>query len=142
MFIMNHVYKYSPVLRVLSLFIGMLSGGILLGSVVAEIEAADVPDLILHGIGVIVGLLILWFTVEFGTRRLTPTPEGLKTRLFNEKTIVWSDIREVRDGLFDTMIIVPLRGAWIVVWPFVEDFNQLGDAMAENNPPQDTPQGI
>jgi hypothetical protein len=126
---MGRTYQYSPSLRVLGLFGAMLAGGILLGSVLAEIEAADVPDLILHGLGVIVGALILWQGVEFGTRRITPTPDGLSTRLLRQRSIGWDGVRGVRDGPFGMLIIRLKRGLPIVVWPFIEDFSALADTL-------------
>ncbi len=126
---MGRTYQYSPALRVLGLFGSMLAGGILLGSVLAEIEAADVPDLILHGLGVIVGALILWLGVEFGTRRITPTPDGLSTRLLRQRSIAWDGVRSVREGPFGMLIIRLRHGLPIVVWPFIEDFYALADAL-------------
>ena len=84
---MNHTYRYPPVLRAPALFVSLLAGGILLGSVIAEIEAADVPDAILHGAGMVAGIAMLWLGLEFGMRRITPTREGISTRLLRERTI-------------------------------------------------------
>ena len=100
---MNHTFGYPATLRVLGLFGSMLAGGILLGSVLAEIEPASVPDLILHGIGVIVGVAILWLGLEFGTRQITLTPNGILTRLVRERTIAWNEVRDSRDGPFGTV---------------------------------------
>lgn len=126
---MNRTYRYPATLRGLGLFGSMLAGGILLGSLLAEIEAADVPDLILHGIGVIVGAIILWLGIEFGTRRITLTPIGVSARLLRERTIVWADVRDVRDGPFGALIVLPKRGLPIIIWPFLDDFDALIDAI-------------
>jgi len=126
---MNRTYRYPAALRGLGLFGSMLAGGILLGSVLAEIEAADVPDLILHGIGVIVGAVILWLGIEFGTRRITLTQDGISTRLLRERAIVWSEVRDARSGLFGTLIVLPKRGLPIIIWPFLDDFDALIDAI-------------
>ena len=126
---MNRTYRYPATLRGLGLFGSMLAGGILLGSVLAEIEAADMLDLILHGIGVIVGAVILWLGIEFGTRRITLTPIGISARLLRERTIAWADVRDVRDGPFGTLIVLPKHGLPIVIWPFLEEFNALLDAI-------------
>jgi hypothetical protein len=125
---MSRTYRYPPALRTLGLFGSMLAGGILLGSVLAEIEAADVPDLFLHGLGVIVGMAILWLGLEFGMRRITLAPDSISARLLRERVIAWNDVREVRSGLFGTLVISLRRGAPIVVWPFIEDFSALLDA--------------
>jgi len=126
---MNHTYRYPPVLRAPALFVSLLAGGILLGSVIAEIEAADVPDAILHGAGMVAGIAMLWLGLEFGMRRITPTREGISTRLLRERTIPWRVVRQVRDGPFGVLIISPKRGLPIVIWPYLEDFHALNDAI-------------
>ncbi len=126
---MRRVYRYPAALRVLALFGSMLAGGILIGSALAEIEAADAPDAILHGIGVVAGVVIVWLGLEFGTRRITLTPAGISTRLLRERTIAWSDVRDVRHGPFGTLIVAWRGGLPIVVWPFLEDFGALVDAI-------------
>ncbi len=131
---MNRTYRYPPALRVPGLFGSMLAGGILLGSVLAEIEAADVPDLILHGLGILVAAIILWLGLEFGMRRVALTEDGLSVRLLRERTIAWAEVREVRDSLFGAALIVPKRGLPIVVWPFLEEFGALIDALARHAP--------
>lgn len=103
----------------------MLAGGILIGSVLAEIESADAPDLILHGIGVIAGAVLLWLGLELGRRQIRLTPDGISTRLLGERTIAWSAVREVRQGPFGTRMVVSRRGAPIVLWPFMEGFAAL-----------------
>jgi hypothetical protein len=128
MFGVNRTYHYSPLLRVLSLFGALLAGGILLGSLVAEIEAADLPDLIVHALGLIVSAFMLWLALEFGMRRFTPREDGLHTRLLGEKMIMWNDVSEWREGPLHTRIIIPQR---IVVWPFLEDFDSLDDVIQD-----------
>ncbi|HET7091547.1 MAG TPA: hypothetical protein VFL17_23190 [Anaerolineae bacterium] len=126
---MNHTYRYPPVLRAPALFVSLLAGGILLGSVIAEIEAADVPDAILHGAGMVAGIAMLWLGLEFGMRRITPTREDISTRLLRERTIPWREVRDVRDGPFGVLIIQPKRGLPIVIWPYLEDFSALLEAV-------------
>lgn len=127
---MNRTYRYPPVLRAPALFVSLLAGGILLGSVIAEIEAADVPDAILHGAGMVAGIAMLWLGLEFGMRRITPTREGISTRLLRERTIPWREVRDVRDGPFGVLIIQQKRGLPIVIWPYLEDFSALLEAVA------------
>jgi hypothetical protein len=126
---MKRVYRYPATLRVLALFGSMLAGGILLGSALAEIEAADVADAVLHGIGVIAGMVILWLGLEFGTRRIALTADGIATRLVRERRIAWSNVRAARHGPFGTLIVTWRGGLPVVVWPFLEDFGALVDAI-------------
>ena len=129
---MNRAYSYPPALRVLGLLGSMFAGAILLGSVLAEIEAADVPDLIVHGLGAIAGAVVLWLGLEFGMRRVILAPDGLTTRLLRERSMGWGDVRGARDGLFGTLIIRPKHGLPIVIWPFMVDLNALHDALTRS----------
>jgi hypothetical protein len=133
----NRVYRYPPALRALGLFGSMLAGGVLLGSVLAEIEAADAPDLILHGIGAIIGAAILWLGLEFGARRIALTEAGISTRLLRERSFPWSEVRETRAGPFGVQLIFPRRGGPIVIWPYLEDFGELLEALAKHIRPRE-----
>jgi hypothetical protein len=129
---MNRTYRYPPALRVLGLFGSMLAGGILLGSLLAEIEAADPVDFALHVLGAMVSVIIIWLGVEFGTRRITPMQEGISTRLLRERRIRWGDARIVPNGLFGALTIAPKRGAPILVWPYLQDFDVLIEILSES----------
>ena len=124
------VYRYPPALRVVGLFGSMLAGAIVLGATLAEIEAADPLDLVLHVIGGLVGAAIAWLGLELGLRRIALTPEGIATRL-----VRWEEVRDVRDvraGPLGTLLIVSKRRSLIVVWPFLEEFGELRDALLES----------
>jgi hypothetical protein len=127
---MNRTYRYPATLRVPALFASLLAGGILIGSLLAEIEAADALDFVLHMLALIVSGAIVWLGVELGMRRITLTGDGLTTHALSERKIAWSDVREVREGLFGTLIVVFRRGGPIVVWPFLEDFGLLLEALS------------
>jgi hypothetical protein len=135
---MNRTYRYPPALRAPGLFGSMLAGGILLGSLLAEIEAADAPDLILHGLGILVATMILWLGLEFGMRRITLTEGGLSVRLLRERPIAWKDVRDVRESVFGALIIAPKRGWPIIVWPFLEEFGLLVDSLARIAPSRES----
>ena len=126
------VYRYPPALRVVGLFGSMLAGAILLGAVLAEIEAADPLDLVLHVIGGLVGAAIAWLGLELGLRRIALTPEGIATRLARERVLRWEEVRDVRDGPFGALLIVSKRHSLIVIWPFLEEFGELRDALVES----------
>ena len=123
------VYRYPPALRVVGLFGSMLAGAILLGATLAEIEAADPLDLALHAIGGLVGAAIAWLGLELGLRRIALTPEGIATRLARERVLSWEDVRDARDGPFGALLIVSKRHSLIVIWPFLEEFGELRDAL-------------
>ncbi|HEY4688925.1 MAG TPA: hypothetical protein VIK33_06415 [Anaerolineae bacterium] len=126
---MNRAYRYPATLRVLGLFGSLLAGSILLGSVLAEVEAADPIDFVLHLLGAVVSAAILWLGLEFGARRITLTAEGIRARLIGERLIAWGDLHRVRDGPFGTWIVLPKHGLPIVIWPFLEDFGTLVESV-------------
>ena len=128
----ERTYRYPPVLRAPALLVSVLAGGALLGSAVAEIEAADVPDAILHGVGMLVGIAILWLGLEFGMRRVTPAREGISTRLLRERMITWREVRAVHDGPLGTLIARPKHGLPIVIWPYLEDFDAFRQAVTNS----------
>jgi len=125
----NRAYRYPATLRVLGLFGSLLAGSILLGSVLAEVEAADPIDFVLHLLGAVVSAAILWLGLEFGARRITLTAEGIRARLIGERLIAWGDLHRVRDGPFGTWIVLPKHGLPIVIWPFLEDFGTLVESV-------------
>jgi len=53
----------------------------------------------------------------------------MTTRLLRERKIAWGDLRDARDGPFGTRIIRLKRGLPIVIWPYLEDFHALNDAV-------------
>jgi len=62
-------------------------------------------------------------------RRITLTADGIVARLLRERTIPWRKVRLVRDGPFGVLIIRANRGLPIVIWPYLEDFNALLEAV-------------
>jgi len=127
----NRTYRYPPMLRVPGLFGSMLAGGILLGSVIAEIEAADPIDFVLHLLGAIAGAVIVWLGLEFGMRQIAITPDGITTRLMRERRVTWSDVRVAPNGWLGTLVIIPKRGSPIVIWPYLQGFPALLDTLTE-----------
>jgi len=125
----NRAFRYPVTLRVCGLFGSMLAGSILLGSVLAEIEAADRLDAVLHLFGAIVGVAALWLGLEFGMRRIAVGPRGVTVCLLGARQLAWSEVRGVRDGPLATVLILPRRGLPIVVWPYLEGFGELLDAL-------------
>ena len=125
----NRAYRYPPALRVVGLFVSLLAGSMLLGSVIAEIEAADPLDFVVHLFGALVGAAIVWLGLEFGLRRIAPTTDGIVTRLLHERIIAWREVRLVREGPLGTLLIITTRRHLIVVWPYLEDFGALIEAL-------------
>ena len=119
------VYRYPPALRVLGLFGSMLAGAILLGAALAEIEAADRLDFVLHVIGGLAGAAIGWLGLEFGLRRIALTPEGIATGLARPRLLRCGEVRDMRAGPLGTLLIVSKPHSLIVIWPCLQGFDAL-----------------
>jgi hypothetical protein len=126
------IYRYPLVYRVQALLGALFAGIILLGSVIAEIEAADLPDAALHGVGLIVGLTILTLGVDFGRRQIIMTAEGLGTRWLRSSFVPWSDVLDWR-YLPLSLIHIRLRhGPGWFVWPILERYSEILEAIDEH----------
>ena len=120
------------VYRVQALLGALIAGIILLGSVIAEIEAADLPDAALHGVGLIVGLAILILGTDFGMRQITLTDEGLRTRWLRSSFIPWSDVLDWRYLPISLIHIRLRRGPGLYIWPILERYSEILIAIDEH----------
>ncbi len=121
-------FRYPVFYRVVALLGALLFGFILLGSVIAEVEAIKNSriDAVLHVIGFIFGVLLLLVGIDFATRSITVTPDGLQVRwLLHRSAIPWPDVLSW-NYLPLSLIHVRLRhGRGVYVWPLLEDYLDL-----------------
>jgi hypothetical protein len=122
-------YRYPVVYRIQALFGALLASMILLGSVIAEIEAADFPDALLYAFGFVVGLSILLLGLDFGTRAITPTPQGLRVRWVRASLIPWNNVLGWRYRPLGLIHIRLRRGLGLYIWPLLERYTELLDAI-------------
>jgi hypothetical protein len=121
-------YRYPPLYRGVALFSALLFGLILLGSVIAEVEAIknSRADAILHVVGFIVGVAMLIWGLDFATRSITVTSEGLRVRWLLRRSLVpWP---EVLGWHYLPLSLVHLRfrhGRGLYLWPLLEDYMDL-----------------
>ena len=126
-------YRYPMVYRVQALFGALLAGLILLGSAIAEIEAADLLDAtVLHVFGLVFGATILILGLDFGTRAITIEPDGLRTRWVRASFISWRDIGEVRWLPLGLIHVRLRRGPGLFIWPILERYSELLAAIEEH----------
>jgi len=125
-------FRYPALYRVVALFGALLFGFILLGSVIAEVEAIrnSRMDAVLHLFGFISGMLMLVVGIDFATRSITVTPGGLQVRwLLRRSVIAWPD---VLGWNYLPLSLVHLRfrhGRGVYMWPILEDYLDLLSAI-------------
>jgi hypothetical protein len=125
-------FRYPALYRVVALFGALLFGLILLGSVIAEVEAIQNSriDAVLHVFGFVSGVLMLVVGIDFATRSITVTPAGLQVRWLLRRTVIpWPD---VLGWNYLPLSLIHLRfrhGRGVYVWPLLEDYLDLLSAI-------------
>ena len=123
--IANMRYRYPAIYRVQALFGALLAGIILMGSVIAEIESANLPDAFLHAFGFIVSLLILILGLDFGTRTIEITADGLQTRWLRKSFLAWPQILDWSYRPLGLIHIRLKRGLGLYLWPLMEGYTEI-----------------
>ncbi len=119
------ISRYPAAYRIQALLGALLAGAILFGSVIAEIEAANLADALLHGAGLVVSLVILTLGLDFGTRSIVITPEGLQVRWVRKTFIAWQDIPGWNYLPLNLIHIRTRRGPGLFIWPILERYSDV-----------------
>ena len=119
------IYRYPAAYRIQALIGALLAGAILFGSVIAEIEAASPADAILHGASLVIGLVILTLGLDFGTRSIVITPEGLQVRWVRKTFIAWQDISGWNYLPLSLTHIHTRHGPGLFIWPIFEHYTDI-----------------
>ncbi len=124
----DKTFRYPVLYRAIALFSVLLFGFIVLGSVIAEVEAIQNSriDAVLHIVGFVSGLLLIAWGLDFATRSITIAPEGLRVRwLLHRSVVPWPDVLGWR-YLPLSLIRIRLReGLGLFVWPLLENYSDL-----------------
>ncbi len=124
----DKTFRYPVLYRVIALFSVLLFGFIVLGSVIAEVEAIQNSriDAVLHVIGFVCGLVLIAWGLDFATRSITTAPDGLRVRwLLHRSVVPWPDVLGWR-YLPLSLIRIRLReGPGLFVWPLLENYSDL-----------------
>lgn len=124
----DRTFRYPVLYRAVALFGVLLFGFIVLGSVIAEVEAIknDRADALLHVIGFVGGILLMIWGLDFATRSITAAPDGLHVRwLLHRSVVPWADVLNWR-YLPLSLIRIRLRtGPGLFVWPLLENYTDL-----------------
>ncbi len=127
-------YRYPAIYRVQALFGALLAGIILMGSVIAEIESANLPDAFLHAFGFSVSLLILILGLDFGTRQIEITADGLQTRWLRKSFSAWPQILDWSYQPLGLIHIRVKRGLGLYIWPLMEGYTEILAAIDDHRP--------
>ena len=124
----NRTFRYPVLYRVAALFSVLLFGFIVLGSVIAEVEAIrnDGADAVLHVVGFVSGVLLIIWGLDFATRSISTTPGGLRVRWLLRRSVVpWPDVLDWRYLPLSLIRIRVRKGPGIFVWPLLENYTDL-----------------
>lgn len=120
-------YRYPPAYRIQALFGALLFGLIVLGSVIAEVEAIrnSRADAVLHIVGFVVGMIVVVGGLDIGTRTITTTDDGLQVRWLRSSWVPWQDVAGWRYLPLNLIHIRLRRGPGLFVWPILERYTEL-----------------
>ena len=124
----NKTFRYPVLYRMVALFSVLLFGFIVLGSVIAEVEAikSNRADAVLHIVGFVGGIAVIIWGLDFATRSITIAPEGLHVRWLLRRSVVpWPDVLSWRYLPLSLIQIRVRKGAGIFVWPLLENYTDL-----------------
>jgi hypothetical protein len=124
----SKTFRYPILYRVVALFSVLLFGFIVLGSVIAEVEAIknDRADAVLHLVGFVGGILIILWGLDFATRSITEASDGLHVRWLLRRSVVpWPQVLDWRYLPLSLIRIRVRKGPGIFVWPLLENYMDL-----------------
>jgi hypothetical protein len=124
----NRTFRYPSLYRVVALFSVLLFGFIVLGSVIAEVEAikSDPADAVLHSVGFVSGILLIIWGLDFATRSISTASDGLHVRWLLRRSVVpWPDVLDWRYLPLNLIRIRVRKGPGIFVWPLLENYTDL-----------------
>ena len=124
----KRTFRYPVLYRAVALFSVLLFGFIVLGSVIAEVEAINNSraDAVLHVVGFVSGILLILWGLDFATRSISPAPDGLRVRWLLRRSVVpWPDVLNWRYLPLSLIHIRVRKGPGIFVWPLLENYTDL-----------------
>ncbi len=137
-------HRYPAIYRLQALFGALLFGFVVLGSVLAEVEAISNSrlDAILHVVGFTVGLVVILLGLDFATRSLTAAPEGLHIKWALHRSVVpWSDVLGWRYLPLNLIHVRLRRGPGVYIWPLLERYSELLGEIDDRRPHDQTTKG-
>lgn len=126
-FVESKSFRYPRFYRLVALASVAACGFIVLGSALALAGAnkhAGVAALYVGGI--ISGIAVMIWGLDFATRSFTISPAGLHVRWWLRRSVVsWPDVLGWRYRALSLIHIRVRRGRGIFVWPLLENYTEL-----------------
>jgi hypothetical protein len=124
----SKTFRYPALYRAAALFSALLFGLIVLGSVIAAFEAIKNgrADAVSYFIALASGVLVIIWGLDFATRSITATPDGLHVRWLLRRSVVpWPDVLSWRYLPLSLIRIRLRKGPGIFIWPLLEHYTDL-----------------
>jgi hypothetical protein len=121
----NRTFRYPALYRTVALLGGLIFGFIVLGSAIAAIEN-DRANVVLYLFGIVSGIVVIIWGLDFATRSITIAPDGLHVRWLLRRSVVpWPDMLGWRYRALSLIHIRVRKGVGIFVWPLLENYTDL-----------------
>lgn len=124
----NKTFRYPMLYRLVALFSVVLFGLIVLGSVLAVVGVikSDGSSVVLYVVGMVSGIAMMIWGLDFATRSITLAPAGLHVRWLLRRSVVpWPDVLGWRYRVLSLIHIRVRTGPGIFVWPLLENYTEL-----------------
>ena len=124
----NKTFRYPVLYRTVALFSVVLFGFIVLGSVLAAVEAIKHGGaaVVLYVSGFISGIAVICWGLDFATRSITLAPDGLHVHWLLRRSVVpWPDVLGWRYRALSLIHIRVRTGAGLFIWPLLENYTDL-----------------
>ena len=127
-FVENRTFHYPAFYRLAALLSAGAFGFIVLGSALAVMDAIEHAGaaVVLYVAGIISGIGVILWGLDFTTRSLTISPTGLQVRWLLRRSVVpWPDVLGWRYRALSLIHIRVRHGPGIFVWPLLENYTDL-----------------
>jgi len=124
----NKVFRYPVFYRSLAWFSVAVLGLIVLGCALAAVAAIgyDRAALALYIFGFSSGIAVIFWGLDFATRSITITSDGLQVRWWLRRSVVpWPDVLGWRYRALSLVHIRVRHGPGLFIWPLLENYIDL-----------------
>jgi hypothetical protein len=124
----NRVFRYPVFYRLLAWFSAAVFGLIVLGCALAVVAAIghDRAAVTLYAFGFGSGIAMIFWGLDFTTRSITITSDGLQVRwLLHRSVVPWPDVLGWRYRVLSLIHIRVRHGPGLFIWPLLENYTDL-----------------
>jgi hypothetical protein len=123
----NKIFRYPVFYRSLAWFSVAVFGLIVLGCVLAVVAIRDdEAAMALYVFGFSSGIAVICWGLDFATRSITITSDGLQVRWLLRRSVVsWPDVLGWRYRALSLVHIRVRHGPGLFIWPLLENYIDL-----------------